>query len=119
MAAAFERRDPAIVGNEYLVVGTLPRRLWRARDDAGMRPVGMLDQTEIFRDVWKFELVGGGWDPAAHRRKVKSVFGGVSPRVPSCVIPVLAATLAPVAVLPEPKAANEHQDSARPTPSIH
>jgi len=65
MAAAFERRDPAIVGNEYLVVGTLPRRPWRARDDAGMRPVDMLDQTEIFRDVWKFELVGGGWGPAA------------------------------------------------------
>jgi len=65
MAAAFERRDPTIVGNGYLVVGTLPRRLWRARDDAGVRPVDMLDQTEIFRDVWKFELVGGGWGPAA------------------------------------------------------
>jgi len=65
MAAAFERRDPTIVGNEYLVVGTLPRSLWRARDDAGMRPVDMLDQTEIFRDVWKFELAGGGWGPAA------------------------------------------------------
>jgi len=63
-AAAFERRDPSIVGNEYLVVGTLPRRLWRARDDAGMRPVDMLDQTEILRDVWKFELAGGGWGPA-------------------------------------------------------
>ena len=64
MAAAFERRDPMIVGNEYLVVGTLPRRLWHARDNAGMRPVDMLDQTEIFREVWKFELVGGGWGPA-------------------------------------------------------
>jgi len=64
MAAAFERRDPTIVGNEYLVVGTLPRSLWRTRDGAGMRPVDMLDQTEIFRDVWKFELAGGGWGPA-------------------------------------------------------
>jgi hypothetical protein len=35
MAAAFESRDPAIIGNEYLVVGTLPREVWRARVAGG------------------------------------------------------------------------------------
>src|SRR3989304_1355763 len=60
MAAAFERRDPALVGNEYLVVGTLPRRLWRARDDAGMRPGGMLGRTDIFRGVGELGVGGGG-----------------------------------------------------------
>lgn len=61
MVAAVERRDPSIIGNEYLVVGTLPRELWRARDAADMRPVDLLDRTHIFRDVWEFELNGDGW----------------------------------------------------------
>lgn len=63
--AAFERRDPAIIGSEYLVVGTLPREVWRARDDKGMRPADALDRTHIFRDVWDFKLLGGGWGPSA------------------------------------------------------
>ena len=63
MAAAFESRDPAIVGNEYLVVGTLPREVWRARNNKDMRPADTLDHTRIFKDVWVFEVVGGGWGP--------------------------------------------------------
>jgi len=64
MAAAFEQRDPAIIGNEYIVVGTLPRKLWRARNHANMRPVDMLDETHIFKDVWDFQVDRGGWGPA-------------------------------------------------------
>ncbi len=63
MAAAFEHRDPAIIGNEYLVVGTLPREVWRVRNNKDIRPADTLHHTRIFRDVWKFELVGSGWGP--------------------------------------------------------
>lgn len=65
MAAAFESRDPAIIGNEYIVVGTLPRDVWRTRDNGEMRPADALDHTLIFKDVWEFELVRGGWGPSA------------------------------------------------------
>ena len=63
MAATFERRDPAIIGNEYVVVGTLPRDLWRARDNADMRPADLLDGAHVFRDVWEFKMIPGGWLP--------------------------------------------------------
>ena len=63
MATVFESRDPATVGNEYLVVGTLPREVWRARDIGDMPPVDTLDRAHIFKAVWQFDLVGGGWGP--------------------------------------------------------
>lgn len=66
MAMAFEHRDPTIIGNEYAVVGTLPREVWRARDNGSPRPADTLDRTHIFKDVWEFELVGGGWGPTAN-----------------------------------------------------
>jgi hypothetical protein len=64
MAAAFESRDPEIIGNEYVVVGTLPREVWRSRDSEDTQPPDTLDRTHIFKDVWEFELVGHGWGPA-------------------------------------------------------
>ena len=63
MARAFEPRDPSIIGNEYVVVGTLPRELWRARDKPDVRRVDFLDHTHLFKDLLQFELVGGGWGP--------------------------------------------------------
>ncbi len=65
MAMAFESRDPAIIGSEYVVVGTLPRKAWRDRDNKDMRPADTLDHALIFKDVWEFEVVGGGWGPSA------------------------------------------------------
>ena len=65
MAAAFEQRDPAIIGNKYVVVGTLPREVWRASDNGDMRAADTLDRTHIFKDVWEFDLVAGGWGPTA------------------------------------------------------
>ncbi len=69
MAAAFEQRDPAIVGNEYVVVGTLPRQVWRVRDNGDLRPADTLDHTHIFKNVWEFKLVGGGWGPTTNCKR--------------------------------------------------
>jgi hypothetical protein len=65
MAATFEKRDASIIGNEYLVIGTLSREDWRRRDQIPT-PRETLDRTRVFRDVWKFEITGG-WqlDPKA------------------------------------------------------
>jgi len=65
IAATFESRDPAIIGSEYVVVGTLPRKAWRDRDHMDMRPADTLDHTHIFRDVWNFKPLGGGWRSSA------------------------------------------------------
>ena len=43
------------------VIRLLLRELWRARDNAGMRPVDLLERAHAFKNVWGFELDRGGW----------------------------------------------------------
>ena len=62
MAAAFAERRPEVVGNEYLVVGTLDRSNWRAqmREPSEARaPSDMLDRAWIFKDQLHFKMTGG------------------------------------------------------------
>lgn len=72
MAAGLEQRDASIVGNKYLVIGTLSRGDWRAREQI-LTPQETLDRTRVFRDVWTFEITGG-WqlDPEAAARHAKA-----------------------------------------------
>jgi len=55
MAACFEDRDPEIVGNEYLVIGTLEKRDWRARDKISDDPQETIKRMHAFKNVWNFE----------------------------------------------------------------
>ena len=59
MVAAFEKRDPGIIGNDYLIIGTLPRALWRTGQAKSAHPADVLDQTNVFEDQWDFEVTGG------------------------------------------------------------
>ena len=61
MAAAMEERNPDIIGNDYLVFGTMDRKDWR------LSHIGKIDQSEtaervfLFEDVWDFEVIPAGW----------------------------------------------------------
>jgi hypothetical protein len=58
-------RDPSIVGNEYLVIGTLDRAIWRQSRREPM-PIGeLLDHLYAFAQVLQFEPEHYGW---AHER---------------------------------------------------
>lgn len=71
MVVGVERHDPSVIGNKYLVIGTLSQQDWRARD-IFPTPKETLDRTKVFRDVWQFEVTGG-WQlapkAAARRRR--------------------------------------------------
>jgi hypothetical protein len=59
----FSERDPSIVGNEYLVMGTLDRAIWRQSRKEPM-PIGeLLDQLYVFAQVLQFEPEHYGWVP--------------------------------------------------------
>ena len=55
MAASFEDKKPEIVGNEYLVIGTLQKRDWRARDRIGEDSQETIKRMLVFKDVLNFE----------------------------------------------------------------
>lgn len=59
MATHFEAARPEIVGNDYVVCGTLDRSDWRALQQRGAAPDEILDAAWFFEDVWEFQLVGG------------------------------------------------------------
>ena len=59
LAAFFTQTQPEVVGNDYLVLGTLDRPDWQKGVEAPLSVQQMLDVLHDFKDVLKFELVGG------------------------------------------------------------
>jgi YgiT-type zinc finger domain-containing protein len=58
MVRAFQERDPSLIGNDYLIIGTIERRAWRESD-----PETLLANLHDFREVVTFQPVPG-WAPA-------------------------------------------------------
>jgi hypothetical protein len=58
IAGTFENRKPDIIGNDYLVMGTVTRPTWRTQRAVATHPADLLDQTQVSRDVWNFKLLG-------------------------------------------------------------
>jgi len=51
LARAFQERAPPIIGNDYLIIGTVDRRAWRESD-----PETLLANLHDFREVVTFHL---------------------------------------------------------------
>jgi len=67
LASMFAERDPSIIGNDYLVMGTVERAAWRA----GMKTPGsmeeLLNNLHDFKQVLQFEYRPAGWYPDEER----------------------------------------------------
>jgi len=63
MAAICEDKNPEIIGNDYLIVGTLEKRDWRARNSIG-DDVETIERMCVFKGVWDFEPACHSWYPA-------------------------------------------------------
>jgi hypothetical protein len=62
LAAFFAQTNPAVVGNDYLVVGTLDRPDWQKGVKGPVSVPEILEHLHDFRQVLNFEPVGG-WQP--------------------------------------------------------
>ena len=65
LAVTFEARDPGVIGNEYVVFGTVDKKIWRKNleGEAG----GAVDPLAHMADFKKELTLGydpGGWRPA-------------------------------------------------------
>ena len=61
MSYQFEKVDPSVVGNKYLVFGTFSRTDWQKYSKTLTDPTKAIDQVYVFKDVLEFEIVRGGW----------------------------------------------------------
>jgi hypothetical protein len=59
----FSERAPALVGNDYLVMGTMDRAVWRQSLKDPMLISELLDHVHIFEQVLRFEPEHYGWVP--------------------------------------------------------
>jgi hypothetical protein len=61
LCAIYETRFPEIIGNEYLVMGTMERKDWKKSMQGTMDAKEAMDYVVLFKDIWSFEVKPGGW----------------------------------------------------------
>jgi hypothetical protein len=59
LAAFFTSQYPEVVGNDYLVIGTLEKAAWKRGTQQHLAPQEMLDALHDFKDVVTLRLTGG------------------------------------------------------------
>jgi hypothetical protein len=59
LAAFFAQQKPEVVGNDYLILGTVDRADWKRGAQEPVAPHEMLEHAYIFKDVIQFTPVGG------------------------------------------------------------
>jgi lipoate synthase len=64
MAMAMIQSNPDIVGNKYLVMGTVDRNDWKEGSQDKLSPADIVKRMYVFKDVWNFEVIPAGWYPA-------------------------------------------------------
>ncbi len=67
MAATFIQANPQIIGNNYLVIGTVDRKDWKEGDKNVLSPSSMIERIYVFKDVWNFEVIPAGWYPTSEK----------------------------------------------------
>jgi hypothetical protein len=79
LAHAFGKVAPEVIGNEYLVLGTVDTQTWKAAlAGAGQKRGELLKHTADFASVLKLEVDPGGWRPAEPSRTRGRRSGGRS-----------------------------------------
>lgn len=75
LAAMFEQRDPSVIGNNYLVMGTVDRHTWR---DGLRQPQTMAEVLPFAADFKGYRTIEhepGGWFPADEVRRAPKAKG--------------------------------------------
>ena len=63
LAALFAERDPSVIGNDYMVMGTVERALWRESMKVEKGVGELVENLHDFKEVLELEFQPGGWYP--------------------------------------------------------
>ncbi len=75
LAQAYAVMDPAVIGNPYLVLGTIQLKAWR-KSSEGSVPFNTLEESIAqFRRYLTLTVEGGGWQPTGVRKGGRSSRG--------------------------------------------
>ena len=68
-AAAFEKLNPQIIGNDYLVMGVTERSDWQKGKKGKISEGETIERMIVFKDAWNFEPVRVGWYRESARKE--------------------------------------------------
>ncbi len=63
LAALFQERNPSLIGNDYLVLGTVQLEVWKASLSAPKSIGEILERAADFKSYAEIEYFPGGWYP--------------------------------------------------------
>ncbi|MBW4642077.1 MAG: hypothetical protein KME23_03520 [Goleter apudmare HA4340-LM2] len=63
MAFGLSQSHPKIIGNKYVVIGTVDKKDWKEGSQESLSPAEIIERTYIFQDIWNFEVIPAGWYP--------------------------------------------------------
>ena len=63
LTALFQERDPSVIGNGYLVLGTVELKTWKASLIAPKSIIEILERASDFKGYREIEYFPGGWYP--------------------------------------------------------
>ena len=67
MTAGIIQSNPEVIGNDYLVMGTVDRKDWREGTKNSLPPSEIINCMYVFKDIWDFEVIPAGWYPAEEK----------------------------------------------------
>jgi hypothetical protein len=60
-------KDAQMVGNNYLVIGTLEKLDWQKGNQGSLSPSEIVARMSVFQDQWHFEVMPARWYPNSSR----------------------------------------------------
>lgn len=63
MTASMIKENPQIIGNHYLVIGTLERQDWKQGNQGLLSCKEIIERMYVFEHQWNFEVIPAGWYP--------------------------------------------------------
>ena len=63
LAALFTQRDPSVIGNDYLMIGTVERQAWREGMEQPKPLAEMMAHTHDFKSHTTIQMTMAGWFP--------------------------------------------------------
>jgi hypothetical protein len=70
LAHGLNQLAPQVIGNDYLVLGTIQKKIWREGLDRQTKPLAeMLKQVADFKHQYELDYKPGGWHPATEGPK--------------------------------------------------
>lgn len=61
MAAGLLQVNPKVIGNDYLTIGTIDRKDWKAANEQSLTSAEIIDKAFLFKDQWNFKVIPAGW----------------------------------------------------------